>query len=118
MADNAHQALLALYQASRRALNELPVDLSQRQLAILLAIYMGEPPHTVSNLAKSLKISKPAICRALDVLSYHDMIRRKKDDADRRIVYLQRTVPGSVYLRDLGEIYASAAFSPNWVNNT
>lgn len=101
-------ALGGLYRALQRCLRELPLDLSQRQMGILLTVYMGEPPHTVSSLSQQLKISKPAICRALDTLSRHDLIRRKKDEKDRRIVYLQRTVSGSVFLRDLGEIYAQA----------
>jgi DNA-binding MarR family transcriptional regulator len=99
-------ALHTLHRATVRVLKELPLDLSQRQLAILLTIYMAPPPHTVRSLSEQLGISKPAVCRALDMLSLHDLVRRKKDEADRRIVYLTRTVNGSVYLRDLGDIYA------------
>ena len=43
-------------------------DLSSRQLAILLTVYLTPPPHTVRGLASSLKVSKPAITRALDTL--------------------------------------------------
>ncbi len=100
--------LTSLQAATARSLRELPVDLSHRQLAVLLTIYMLEPPHTVSSLALALRISKPAICRALDHLSLHDLIRRKKDEKDRRIVYLLRTVSGSVLVRDMGEIYLQA----------
>ena len=99
-------ALHALQRATARSLRELPFDLSHRQLGILLTIYMAPPPHTVASLSQGLAISKPAVCRALDTLSFHDLVRRKKDEQDRRIVYLTRTVSGSVFLRDLGEIYA------------
>lgn len=99
-------ALHMLHRATTRSLRDLPFDLSHRQLGILLTIYMAPPPHTVRSLSEQLKISKPAVCRALDTLSLHDLVRRKKDENDRRIVYLNRTVNGSVYLRDLGEIYA------------
>lgn len=105
-APNPFDALHAVHRATTRALRELPYDLSQRQLAVLLTIYMAPPPHTVGNLSESLSISKPAICRALDTLSLHDLVRRKKDEEDRRVVYLQRTVNGSVFLRDLGDIFA------------
>jgi len=108
---NPFDALYALHRATTRALKQLPFDLSQRQLAILLTIYMAPPPHTVRSLSEQLSISKPAVCRALDTLSLHDLVRRKKDEADRRIVYLNRTVNGSVFLRDLGEIYALAQTS-------
>jgi DNA-binding MarR family transcriptional regulator len=105
-APNPFDALHAMHHATMRVLRELPLDLSQRQLATLLHIYMAQPPHTVGSLSEQLTISKPAICRALDMLSLHDLVRRKKDEEDRRVVYLQRTVAGSVFLRDLGDIYA------------
>lgn len=87
-----------------RCLRELPYDLSQRQLGVLLTIYMGDPPHTVKSLSEQLKVAKPAICRALDTLSMNDLVRRKKDEQDRRNVFLQRTVNGSVFLRDFADI--------------
>lgn len=84
-------------------------DLSSRQLAILLTVYLTPPPHTVRGLAASLKVSKPAITRALDTLGQLDLLKRKRDDADRRNVLVQRTVKGSVFLRDFGDLVAVAA---------
>ena len=55
-------------------------------------------------MAKTLNISKPAVTRALDRLCGIDLARRKRDDADRRNVLIQRTVKGSVYLTELGEL--------------
>lgn len=95
-----------------RSLNALPHDLSQRQLAVLLTVYMAPPPHTVRSLSEALGMSKPAVCRALDTLSIHDLIRRKKDEADRRNVFIQRTVNGSVFLRDLAELIVDATNAP------
>lgn len=86
------------------SLRELPYDLSQRQTAVLLAIYMTPPPHMIRSISARLNISKPAICRAVDVLSTLDLIRRKKDEDDRRNVFLQRTINGSVYLRDFADL--------------
>ncbi len=83
-------------------------DLSTRQMALLLSVYLTPPPHTVRGLARALKISKPAITRAVDRLSEFDFVRRKKDEGDRRSVLIQRTVRGSVFLRDYGEIIAEA----------
>jgi len=79
-------------------------DLSMRQMALLLTVYTTPPPHTVRGLAKTLNISKPAITRALDRLCGIDLARRKRDDTDRRNVLIQRTVKGSVYLTELGEL--------------
>jgi DNA-binding MarR family transcriptional regulator len=84
-------------------------DLSSRQLAILLTVYLTPPPHTVRGLASSLKVSKPAITRALDTLGQLDLLKRKRDDADRRNVLVQRTVKGSVFLRDFGDLVAETA---------
>lgn len=84
-------------------------DLSARQMALLLTVYLTPPPHTVRGLSDLLKISKPAITRAVDRLSELGMIRRKIDDADRRSVLLQRTVKGSVFLREYGELIVAAA---------
>jgi len=79
-------------------------DLSARQMALLLTVYLTPPPHTVRGLAESLNVSKPAITRALDRLGQMELLRRKVDDTDRRSVLVQRTVKGSVYLREFGEI--------------
>lgn len=100
------RALSLWYDVTTTALAELPYDLSQRQIAVLLTVYMAPPPHTVRGMAARLGISKPAICRALDALSRMDFIRRKKDDNDRRNVYIQRTIAGSVFLHDFAGIIA------------
>lgn len=84
-------------------------DLSARQMALLLTVYLTPPPHTVRGLAETLKVSKPAITRALDRLSDIELIRRKPDEQDRRSVLIQRTVRGSVFLREFAELIAEAA---------
>ncbi|HYD32085.1 MAG TPA: MarR family transcriptional regulator [Azospirillaceae bacterium] len=83
-------------------------DLTARQLALLLTVYLTHPPHTVRGLAASLNVSKPAITRALDRLSILGFIRRKRDDADKRSVLVQRTVKGSVYLSEFAQIVIDA----------
>lgn len=84
-------------------------DLTARQMAVLLLVYMTEAPHTVRGLADNLNISKPAVTRALDKLGKLEFVRRKEDDIDRRSVLVQRTVKGSIFLREYGEIIAKAA---------
>lgn len=84
-------------------------DLSTRQMAIMLTVYLTPPPHTVRGLAAGLKVSKPAVSRALDRLSLLGYLRRKIDKDDRRTVLVQRTVKGSVFLTEFGETIASAA---------
>ena len=84
-------------------------DLSARQMALMLTGYLTPPPLTVRGLARTLNRSKPAITRALDRLSELGLLRRKADEADRRSVLVQRTVAGSVYLNEFGELVSSAA---------
>jgi DNA-binding MarR family transcriptional regulator len=83
-------------------------DLSARQMALLLTVYLIPPPHTVRGLAETLNISKPAITRALDRLTEFGLVKRKVDDQDRRSVLIQRTVKGSVFLREFGDIIVTA----------
>jgi DNA-binding MarR family transcriptional regulator len=78
-------------------------DLTQRQLAILLHVYLNPPPHTVRGLAATLGVTKPAITRALDSLGAIGLLKRRRDEDDRRNVLVQRTVKGSVYLSEFGE---------------
>ena len=84
-------------------------DLSARQMALLLNVYLTPPPHTVRGLAENLNISKPAITRALNRLSELGMVKRKTDEADLRSVLIHRTVKGSVFLREFGELIVAAA---------
>jgi len=86
-------------------------DLSARQMALLLTVYLTPPPHTVRGLALTLNVSKPAITRALDRLSELGLIKRKVDEQDRRSVLVQRTVKGSVFLREFGDLIVAAAES-------
>ena len=73
-------------------------DLSARQMALMLSVYLGEGPHTVRGLAQALRISKPAISRALDRLGELGYVRRQRDDLDRRNVLVQRTINGAQFL--------------------
>jgi DNA-binding MarR family transcriptional regulator len=84
-------------------------DLSARQLGVLLTVYLTDGPHTVRGLAAELKVSKPAITRALDRLGELDLARRKVDPMDRRSVLVQRTLKGAAFLRDLRGIMAESS---------
>jgi len=95
----------ALVETVRR---DIP-DLTARQMAVLLTVYLSDGPHTVRGLSKILNVSKPAITRALDRLGTLDLVHRKPDEADRRSVLVQRTVKGSVFLSEFNDIISRAA---------
>ena len=83
-------------------------DLSSRQMAILLIVYTSAPPHTVRGLAAGLRISKPAVTRAIDRLSGLGFARRIQDEADKRSILIQRTVKGAVFLSEFADLVAEA----------
>jgi DNA-binding MarR family transcriptional regulator len=87
-------------------------DLSARQLALLLTVFLTPPPHTVRGLAAVLNVSNPAITRALDRLGRLGYIKRKRDQEDRRNVLVQRTVKGSVFLTEFGQMVIDAEKAP------
>lgn len=103
-----HRALNLWRVASVSSVRRDGPDLTARQTAILLTVYMMPQPHTVRGLSEQLSVSKPAVTRALDRLSALGFVRRKVDDDDRRSVLVQRTVKGSVYLSDFSEIIRDA----------
>jgi DNA-binding MarR family transcriptional regulator len=84
-------------------------DLTQRQLALLLHVYLMPPPHTVRGLATTLGVTKPVITRALDTLGSMDLLTRVRDERDRRNVVIRRTVNGALYVEQLGDRVVAAA---------
>ena len=92
-----------------QALRDNHPDLTARQAALMLHVYLTPPPHTVRGLAAELNMSKPAVSRALDRLGRLDFVRRKRDETDKRNVLVQRTVKGSVHLREFGDMAAKVA---------
>lgn len=78
-------------------------DLSARQQAVLLTVYLDPPPHTVRGLAAKLGVTKPAITRALDSMGRLGLLTRRRDDADRRNVVIQRTLAGALAVERLGD---------------
>ncbi|HBS35519.1 MAG TPA: MarR family transcriptional regulator [Parvularcula sp.] len=87
-------------------------DLSMRQWAILLTVYLNSGPHTVRALARELGVPKPAISRALDALSILGFVRRVRDEADRRIVLVQKTPEGSIYIDEFARLVGERMRGP------
>ncbi len=106
---NSNQALSLWQGAILESVRRDSPDLSARQMAVLMTVYLSPPPHTVRGLAEQLNVSKPAITRALDRLSELGMVKRKPDDNDRRSINIQRTVKGSVYLTEFADLIVSSA---------
>ena len=103
------QALNLWRRAITTGVRRRGADLTSRQMAMLLTVYLTPPPHTVRGLAAGLKISKPAVSRGLDKLGKLELIRRQTDENDRRNVLVQHTVRGSVFLREFSELITTSA---------
>jgi DNA-binding MarR family transcriptional regulator len=73
-------------------------DLTNRQMALLLLVYLTPGPHTVRGLAHILGVSKPVITRALNTLGTLGYLRRVRDEADRRNVFVAKTSIGQEFL--------------------
>lgn len=73
-------------------------DLTNRQMALLLVVYLQSGPHTVRGLAGGLKVSKPVVTRALNRLGSLGYLRRQRDENDKRNIYIVRTAKGAEFL--------------------
>lgn len=76
-------------------------DLTARQMAMMLTVYLEQGPHTVRALAKKLNVGKPVIVRAIDALSDGGLLKRVPDPHDRRNVFIEGTNAGSLHLSQL-----------------
>jgi DNA-binding MarR family transcriptional regulator len=98
-----HGALSFWHRVSLDMVRDQDVDLSARQFAILLTVYLEAPPHTVRGLAEKLGVTKPVITRALNTMGALGLVSRRRDENDRRNVLVHRTLEGTLYLDRLAE---------------
>ena len=73
-------------------------DLTNRQMALLMLIYLTPGPHTVRGIASALSVSKPVVTRALNTLGSLGYLRRERDQDDRRNIFVVRTKDGTQFL--------------------
>jgi DNA-binding MarR family transcriptional regulator len=73
-------------------------DLTNRQMALLMLVYLTPGPHTVRGLASLLGVSKPVVTRALNTLGSLGYLRRQRDQDDRRNIFVVRTEDGTEFL--------------------
>jgi DNA-binding MarR family transcriptional regulator len=103
------QALRLWQQVMLSQVRDDAPDLTMRQAAILLTIYLDPPPHTVRGLAARLDVTKPVITRALDTMGALKLVSRYRDEADKRNVLVRRTVEGALYVERFGDAIIARA---------
>ena len=82
-------------------------DLSARQLAILMSVYLENKSHTVKSLSEKLNVTKAVISRGLDTLTKYGFVKRAPDPSDRRSIIVTRTSGGILYLQRFADIIQS-----------
>lgn len=97
------EALRLWQQVSLSQIHEGTPDLTMRQWAILLIIYLDPPPHTVRGLAARLGVTKPVVTRALDTMGALKLVSRHRDRNDMRNVLVKRTVTGALFVERFGD---------------
>lgn len=110
----AVDSLIGWHKIMEDAVRDDGPDLSMRQWAIILSVYLKPGPHTVRGLSQTLKVPKPAISRALDALSILGFIKRVRDPEDRRIVIIQKTSDGAIFLDEFAKLVDSHTGRPSF----
>ena len=87
-------------------------DLTNRQMALLLLVYLDPGPHTVRGLAAALNVSKPVVTRALNRLGALGYLRRQRDETDKRNIFVARTDQGAEFLGDFAQILTGESNGP------
>lgn len=106
---SALQSLTLLRDIALSQVRDGASDLTFRQLAILLTIYLEAPPHTIRGLASRLNVTKPVITRALDTMGALGLVERHRDVKDLRNVLVKRTLAGALYVERVGDLVTEKA---------
>jgi DNA-binding MarR family transcriptional regulator len=96
------EAILGLVQRDGR-------DLTARQLAVFLVCYLDKGPHTVRGLAQRLGVAKQVITRALNRLELGDLVERRVDPTDRRVILVVRAAAGRALVSELRALMKAAS---------
>lgn len=110
--DHQHK-LKEWHRVCHQAIHGLPCELTMRQWAILLHVYLVDDTHTVKSLAEAFDLPKPSVCRALDTLSIEGLIRRRKDQNDKRNVIVCKTMKGIGFLNQFNDMLNSQRHHPH-----
>lgn len=89
------QALGLWLDVTSRSVQSDGPDLTARQTALMLTVYLEVGPHTVRALAQRLGVGKPAIVRAIDTLQDGGLVDRRPDPTDRRNIFVVGTEAGA-----------------------
>jgi DNA-binding MarR family transcriptional regulator len=100
----------ALVAYRRRSFCKAPVmrDVSLPQLHILMGL-QEQGPTMVSELAEWLGISTPSASSIVDRMEHHGLVRRVRDEDDRRVVYVTVTDRGAATVEEMIGVHRGEA---------
>lgn len=70
-----------------------------RHAAIMEVVYSGQQPKNFSDIRNILKITGPALSRAICFLMEKKMVRSQIGETDRRKLFVYRTPEGDNFMR-------------------
>jgi DNA-binding MarR family transcriptional regulator len=91
--DLAERLRLAVTRLARRLRQQAGVDASPTQLSALATIEW-KGPITLGDLAAAERVQPPTITAAVGRLESQKLVRRRSDEADRRVVWVEVTPAG------------------------
>lgn len=108
--DEAMSRLDALIARRRRSFCDQPIprDVSMPQMHILIGL-QERGPTTVSDLAVSLEISIPSASAIVDRMEDHGLVRRVRDEDDRRVVHVTITERGAQIVEEMVGLHREGA---------
>lgn len=108
--DEAMSRLDALIARRRRSFCDQPIprDVSMPQMHILIGL-QERGPTTVSDLAVSLEISIPSASAIVDRMEDHGLVRRVRDEDDRRVVHVTITERGAQIVEEMVGLHHEGA---------
>jgi len=86
-----HSAAIGLLRSVRKADGESGLN-SARLSALSVIVFAG--PITLGELAGAERVRPPTMTRIVNALEEQGLVRKARDDEDRRIVYLSATMKG------------------------
>ena len=111
MTASAEQSLFSWKRALVDYVRSGQPDLTNRQMALLLLVYLDPGPHTVRGLAQALSVSKPVVTRALNRLGGLGYLRRQRDESDKRNIFVAHTDEGTTFLAEFGNLLVGEEYS-------
>jgi DNA-binding MarR family transcriptional regulator len=87
-----HQLLAALIAAGK---------INMLALKILLINKIAQKPMQVHEIAAEFPVTTPAVSRSLDLLEKKGMIKRQRDEVDRRRVFISLTAKGEAFIKNV-----------------